>query len=82
MSILVITLPLGSPPAADYSYTLTADGHHPIRQANASAALLPDPGRAGEVVAVVPARALSWQRVTLPQGALGQGQRLRAVLEG
>lgn len=83
MSTLVITLPLGTPAAAaDYSYALTADGHHAIRQASASADLLPDPGRAGEVVAVVPARALSWQRVTLPQGALAQQARLRAVLEG
>ncbi|MBS0508004.1 MAG: general secretion pathway protein GspL [Proteobacteria bacterium] len=83
MSTLVITLPLGAPPAsAEYSYTLTGDGHQAIRQGSAGAALLPDPGRAGEVVAVVPVRALSWQRVTLPQGALGQAQRLRAVLEG
>ena len=83
MSTLVITLPLGSPQApADYSYTLTVDGHNATQQASASAALLPDPGRTGEVVAVVPVRALSWQRVTLPQGALGQAQRLRAVLDG
>ena len=83
MSILVITLPLGAPQAtADYSYALTADGHNATQQASASAALLPDPGRTGEVVAVVPARALSWQRVTLPQGALAQAQRLRAVLDG
>ena len=38
--------------------------------------------RAGEIVAVVPARALSWQQVTLPQGATAQASRLRAVLEG
>ena len=83
MSILVITLPLGAPQAtADYSYALTADGHNATQQASASAALLPDPGRTGEVVAVVPARALSWQRVTLPQGALAQAARLRAVLDG
>ena len=48
MSTLVITLPLGSPQApADYSYTLTVDGHNATQQASASAALLPDPGRAG-----------------------------------
>ena len=83
MSTLVLTLPLGSPVAgADYGYTLTVDGHNAIRHASASAALLPDPGRAGEVVAVVPVRALSWQRVTLPPGAAGQAARLRAVLEG
>lgn len=83
MSTLILTLPLGTPePAAEYGYTLTADGHTAIRHASAPAALLPDPGRAGETVAVVPARALSWQRVTLPQGALSQATRLRAVLEG
>ncbi len=83
MSTLVLTLPLGSPePAAEYGYTLTADGHTATRHASAPAALLPDPGRAGETVAVVPARALSWQRVTLPQGALSQAPRLRAILEG
>lgn len=83
MSTLVITLPLGSPQApADYSYTLTVDGHNATQQASASAALLPDPGRTGEVVAVVPVRALSWQRVTLPPGALAQSARLRAVLDG
>ena len=83
MSTLVLTLPPGpQAPAAEYGYTLTADGHNAIRQACTSAALLPDPGRTGEVVAVVPARALSWQRVTLPQGALAQASRLRAILEG
>ena len=42
MSTLVITLPLGSPQApADYSYTLTVDGHNATQQASASAALLP-----------------------------------------
>ncbi len=83
MSTLILTLSPDTPgPAADYSYTLTADGHTAIRHASASAALLPDPGRAGETVAVVPARLLSWHRVTLPQGTGGQAPRLRAVLEG
>ena len=83
MSTLVLTLPLGPPgPAPEYGYVLTADGHTATRHASAPAALLPDPGRAGEIVAVVPAHALSWQRVTLPQGATGQAPRLRAILEG
>jgi len=51
MSTLVLTLPLGTPgPAAEYSYTLTADGHPAPRHASTTAALLPDPGRAGEIV--------------------------------
>ncbi|KQR63278.1 type II secretion system protein GspL [Acidovorax sp. Leaf160] len=83
MSTLILTLSPDTPgPAAEYSYTLTADGHTAIRHASATAALLPDPGRAGETVAVVPARLLSWHRVTLPQGTGGQAPRLRAVLEG
>lgn len=83
MSTLILYLPPGPPgSAAEYSYTLTQDGHTALRHASAPAALLPDPGRTGEVVAVVPARALSWQRVQLPQGTGGQSPRLRAVLEG
>ena len=88
MSTLILLLPPARPGAAtEYSYTLTADGHTALQHATAAAALLPEPSRpGGEVVAVVPARALSWQRVQLPAGLpLGAGQqtpRLRAVLEG
>ncbi|MBV7428644.1 general secretion pathway protein GspL [Acidovorax sp. sif1233] len=88
MSTLILFLPPARPgPATEYSYTLTADGHTAIRHASAPAALLPEPTRpGGEVVAVVPARALSWQKVQLPPGLpLGAGQqtpRLRSVLEG
>lgn len=88
MSTLILFLPPARPGAAtEYSYTLTADGHTALQHATAAAALLPEPSRpGGEVVAVVPARALSWQRVQLPAGLpLGAGQqtpRLRAVLEG
>ena len=88
MSTLILFLPPARPgPATEYSYTLTADGHTALNHATAPAALLPEPTRpGGEVVAVVPARALSWQRVPLPAGLpLGAGQqtpRLRAVLDG
>jgi general secretion pathway protein L len=83
MSTLILTLPLARPgPATEYSFALSSDGHSATRHGSASAALLPDPGRAGEVVAVVPARALSWQRVPLPQGIGAQSPRLRAVLDG
>ena len=88
MSTLILFLPPGRPePDTAYSYTLTADGHTATRHATAPAALLPEPARpGGEVVAVVPARALSWQRVPVPAGVpLGISQqtpRLRAVLEG
>ena len=88
MSTLILFLPPARPgPASEYAYTLTADGHSALQHATAPAALLPEPTRpGGEVVAVVPARALSWQRVTIPAGVpLGAGQqtpRLRSVLEG
>ena len=88
MSTLILFLPSARPgTATEYSYTLTADGHTALRHATSPAALLPEPTRpGGEVVAVVPARALSWQRVQLPPGLpLGAGQqtpRLRSVLEG
>ena len=68
MSTLILFLPPTLPgPATAYSFTLTANGHVAIRHDSAPAALLPEPTRpGGEVVAVVPARALSWQRVRLP----------------
>src|SRR5688500_3549859 len=74
-------------PATEYNYTLTADGHTATRHPTAAVVLLLEPTRpSGEVVAMVPARALSWQRVQLPPGlALGPGQqtpRLRSVIDG
>ena len=84
MSTLILHLPLAHPgPHTEYRYTLSTDGHSASGHASARAALLPAPGRAaGEIVAVVPARALSWQRVQLPQGVGQPSPRLRAVLEG
>ncbi|MFN9726024.1 type II secretion system protein GspL [Acidovorax sp.] len=88
MSTLILFLPPTLPgPSTTYSYTLTANGHVAIRHDSAPAALLPEPTRpGGEVVAVVSARALSWQRVRLPPGLpTGPGHqtpRLRLALEG
>ena len=84
MSTLILHLPLATPgPHTPYSYTLTADGHAVSGHGNAPAATLPSTGRAGETVALVPIRALSWHLVTLPQGiSLSNAVRLRAVLEG
>ena len=88
MSSLILTLPL-TPPGitTTYSYALTSDGHTAAAHAHAAAGLLPEPSRpGGEVVAVVPLAALSWQRVQLPPGIpLGANQqtpRLRSILEG
>lgn len=84
MSQLILTLPLadatGTP---EYRYCLSHDGQSVARHGRATAALLPATGRAaGELVALVPAQALSWQRVSLPPGVALQGPRMRAVLEG
>ena len=84
MSTLLLHLPLlRAGTETEYRYTLSADGHGASGQGSARAALLPAAGRgAGEMVAVVPVRALSWQRVQLPQGVGSQSPRLRAVLDG
>lgn len=83
MSILILSLPPSVPVAGvEWHYVLSSDGRRVLRSGHCSAQLLPAPGRAGETVAVVPLRQLSWQRVTLPQGALASSQRLRTVLQG
>jgi general secretion pathway protein L len=92
MSTLIVSIPLPaadgvSPGGPDFSYVLTQDGISVQQQSSAPAALLPHTGRAGETVAVVPIRALSWQRVMLPPGVRASSRgaaapRLRAVLDG
>lgn len=84
MSTLILHLPLNLPgPATEYRYTLSSDGHSASSYASAALALLPHPSRAtGETVALAPAQALSWQRVSLPHGVGATSPRLRAVLEG
>jgi general secretion pathway protein L len=89
MTTLIVTLPLTLPGnTTEYDYALTQDGLTLIDHGRA-AALLPAPAThtlAAEVVAVVPARALSWHQVTLPKGtradSVSNPQRLRAVLCG
>lgn len=89
MRTLIVTLPLpgetagGPATSIEYDYVLTPDGQQLGSAASAAAALLPQPAGAGaEVVAVVPARALSWHQVELPKGTSAASPRLRAVLEG
>jgi len=82
MSTLFITLPMPYGADALYGYALSPDGRSLAQHGSTTAALLPNPGRAGEAVAVVPAQLLSWHRLTLPQGVSAQSPRLRAVLEG
>ena len=84
MSTLILHLPAG--PAGEYAYALSSDGLRADRHGHAAAGLLPDPGRAGQTVAVVPHQALSWHLVSLPHGVPTGSRRghvrLRAVLDG
>lgn len=87
MTTLIVTL---APELADATtpldYVLSADGSAVSAQSSAPPALLP---AAAEVVAMVPARHLSWHQIILPKGVLPRSRlqdsgtaRLRAVLEG
>src|SRR5256885_865689 len=84
MSTLILHLPAG--PAGEYAYALSSDGLRADRHGHAAAGLLPDPGRTGQTVAVVPHQALSWHLVSLPHGVPTGSRRghvrLRAVLDG
>lgn len=91
MSTLIVTLPYpAAGSAAVFDYVLSSDGHSLSAQGRATAALLPAlPARGATVVALVPARALSWHQITLPgtmaralRGRLADQPRLRAVLAG
>ena len=80
MSLLLIALPPGPP--AGYEFATSTDGQAPAAHGIAAPALLPAAGRGVEVVALVPAGQLSWQRVTLPRGVGPGAPRLRSVLDG
>ena len=91
MSLLIITLPLVPVDnSALFDYVLSPDTSTVVGHACVPLALLPDvAARQAEVVAVVPAQALSWHQVQLPQGSLPRtlfGERgttrLRAILDG
>lgn len=91
MATLILTLPLnGASGAPEYGYVLTPDGLSVSAQGDATAALLPtQAARASEVVAMVPARALSWHRIALPERVLRgllsgrmEVSRARSVLAG
>ena len=92
MATLIVMLPLEMPgPGIELDYVLSTDGQTATREGRAAAALLPPLAGAGhEVVAVVPARALSWHQVSLPAKLLARAPRLqggpdpqlRAALEG
>lgn len=83
MSTLAVYLPVDVAGAAlVYGYALTLDGQTVSDHASVSPVLLPASLRAGEVVAVVPAKLLSWHHIELPSGIGAGSPRLRSVLEG
>lgn len=89
MTALIVILPTPLPTAATTcEAVLTTDGLTVGRHMESPANLLSAPPGA-EIVAVVPARRLSWQRLELPRGTLersffqeGSAPRLRSVLDG
>ncbi len=91
MTTLLITLPLGPlDTATQFEYILSTDGNSVTTHACGQLNLLPTlPDKQADVVALVPAQALSWHLVHLPKGSLLRNwmtdrgaSRLRAILEG
>jgi general secretion pathway protein L len=75
--MLIIALPHSAHANTGYAH-VHSDGHSVLRSATGAAATLS--AHAGEVVAVIPHRRLSWLRVQLPPAS--HGPRLQAVLHG
>lgn len=91
MSTLIVRLPQDpADTAALYDYVLAQDGKSIGEYSRAPVGLLPLAGTSSpEVVAVVPARKLSWHQTQLPRGTLKRSflqatdaSHVRAVLEG
>ena len=90
MSTLILSLPLPGSGTPEYDYVLTSDGQQVLAQGRSPASTLPaQAGRGAEVVAMLPARALSWHRIELPERVLRgllsartEPVRARAVLSG
>lgn len=81
MALLLVTAPLPpSPAGGDYGWALwSSDGRKLRSQGSAPPALLPSND---ELTLGVPAAALSWHQVTMPQGSMSGAVRLRSVLNG
>ena len=80
MSLLLVALPPGTP--GEYPYAVSRDGLTVTDHGMAAPALLPPAGRGVEVVAIAPARLLSWHALTLPKSVGPGSPRLAAVLAG
>ncbi|PIT83121.1 type II secretion system protein GspL [Limnohabitans sp. 15K] len=85
MRTLIVQLPLGTPsPSTVYPYAevQTDTPAQALALKWAAAALLPTADQQTDVVALVPAQALSWHRVTLPAGLNKPTARRQAALQG
>lgn len=85
MRTLLLQLPTSAPgPTAVYgqAWLDTAATEDRPMSTQAPLALLPRPQRREEVVALLPAAALSWHRISLPAGLGRSGARLQAALVG
>ena len=85
MRTLIVQLPLGSPtPNTVYPYAeVHTDTPETVCTVKwSAAALLPSADRQTDVVALVPAQALSWHRVSLPAGLNKPTARRQAALHG
>lgn len=85
MRTLLLQLPTSTPgPTAVYgqAWLDTAATEDRPMSTQAPLALLPRPQRREEVVALLPAAALSWHRISLPAGLGRSGVRLQAALVG
>jgi general secretion pathway protein L len=81
MPVLFVTIPLPpAPSGGEYGWAVwSSDGRKLRSQGSAVPALLPT---SEELTLCVPAAALSWHQLTLPQGSLSSTARLRSVLNG
>lgn len=85
MRTLMLQLPLGQPDAHTvYAHTWiqSEPSSAPLSLKSAPAHLLPAAERHTDVVALVPAAALSWHKMDLPAGLHKQGSRIEAALQG
>ena len=84
MTLLVISLPLEPMSAStEFDYVLSDDGLRVSSAGRARADALPRLPHSGDQrVALAPVRALSWHRVSFPEGVSAGSSRMRAVLEG
>ncbi|VWX58134.1 General secretion pathway protein GspL [Burkholderiales bacterium 8X] len=81
MPLLFVNAPLPPfNPAGEFAWAAwSSDGRKLRSQGSAPAALLPT---SEEVILCIPAAALSWHRVTLPQVAMSGNVRIRSILNG